>query len=456
VRPGGISGGLKRSHIFAAALGNALAFYDFVTYALFAIQIGHTFFPSSSAYGSLMLSLATFGAGFITRPIGAVVLGRYADRVGRRPAMMQCFLMLGGAIGLMALIPSYRAIGIAAPLLAVLARMTQGFALGGEVGANTAFLTEAAPDGRRGYIVSWGGASQFIGVFVGSLVGVALTALLSRSHLDAYGWRIAFLIGAATVPFGYWMRSRLPETLQAHPAPSGELANPGTQPELVGSEPAMRGYGRVIVLGLIVLAAGTIGTYIFTYIVTYAQNTLQLPARTGFIAELANYLVTVPAILLGGYLSDRYGRRPINIWSNLAFLVAIYPVFAWIAAKPSAVTLVFGMMLLGVLGNVSYGSFSTGLAEALPQNIRGSVFATVYAVAIAAFGGTTQLLITWLIHVTGSALAPAWYLVAATAVGQVAMQLFPETAPSRQGTYTRIRAPAAQKLGACAESKRLS
>jgi MFS transporter, MHS family, citrate/tricarballylate:H+ symporter len=425
--------GLKRSHIFAAAIGNALAFYDFLTYALFAIQIGRTFFPSESAYGSLMLSLGTFGAGFITRPIGAVVLGQYADRAGRRPAMMLCFLLLGGSIALMALIPSYRTIGIAAPILAVLARMTQGFALGGEVGANTAFLAEAAQDQRRGYVVSWQGASQFIALIVGSVVGAVLTDLLSASQLDAYGWRIAFLLGAITVPFGYWMRSRLPETMHAARAAAGDSSPSEARSERLRS---VRQHARVMVLGLIVLAAGTIGLYSFTYIVTYAQNTLHLPARTGFIAELATYLVTVPITLLGGYLSDRYGRWPINVWTNLAFLVAIYPVFAWVADQPSAATLVLGMMLLGVLAAPVNASFLAGLAEALPPNIRASGFATVYSVAIAAFGGTTLPVITWLIHVTGSPLAPAWYLVGATAVGQVALMMFPETAPVRQRPYS--------------------
>lgn len=421
--------GLKRSHVFAASLGNALSFYDFLTYALFAIQIGHAFFPSSSAYGSLMLSLATFGAGFVTRPIGAVVLGRYADRVGRRPCMMLCFLLLGGAIGLMAVIPSYRAIGFVAPVLAVLARMTQGFALGGEIGANTAFLTEAAPELRRGYVVAWQGASQFIALSVASLVGVALTALLSPSGLEAYGWRIAFGIGATTVPFGYWMRSRLPETLEVSHTGPAELATPGPKAEALRT---VRLHARIMVLGLIVWATSTVGTYIFTYIVTYAQTTLHLPARIGFIAELVNYLVTIPTILMAGWLSDRIGRRPINVWGNLAFLVAIYPVFVWVAAKPSAVTLVLGMALLGALGNISFGAFCAGFAEALPQNIRSSGFASAYSLAVAAFGGTTQLVVTWLIHVTGSALAPAWYLVGATAIGQVALMLFPETAPARR------------------------
>lgn len=437
IEPRGILlSGLKRSYVFAAVIGNALAFYDFLTYALFAIQIGHAFFPSNSAYGSLMLSLATFGAGFITRPIGAVVLGRYADRVGRRPAMMLCFLMLGFAIALMALIPSYRAIGVAAPLLVLLARLTQGFALGGEIGANTAFLAEAADDLRRGYVVSWQGASQFIALLAGSLVGVVLTSCLSPSALELYGWRIAFLLGAAVVPFGYWMRSRLPETLHLPPSESGALTPSGVPPQAPEPLHILRKHARVIVLGLIVMAASTIGTYIVTYTVTYAQNTLHLPARTGFIAELASYAVTIPTTLLGGYLSDRYGRRVVNIWGNLGFLIAIYPVFVWVADRPSAVSLVLGMMLLGLLGNIWFGSFFTGLTEALPQSVRGSVIATVYSLSVALFGGTTQLVITWLLHLTASALAPAWYLVGATAAAQAAVLLFPETAPARQACYS--------------------
>jgi MFS transporter, MHS family, citrate/tricarballylate:H+ symporter len=389
-----------------------------------------------------MLSLATFGAGFVTRPIGAVVIGRYADRIGRRPAMMLCFLLLGGAITLMALIPPYRIIGIAAPVLAVLARMTQGFALGGEIGANTAFLAEGADARRRGYIVSWQGASQYIALLAGSLVGVALTALLTPRNLETYGWRIAFLLGATTVPFGYWMRSRLPETLHD---PRAQIDGAEESPASPDPWALVRRHAPVMVLGLIVFAASTVGTYITTYTVTYAQNTLHLSARTGFIAEVASYAVTAPTVLLGGYLSDRYGRWPINVWSNLAFLAAIYPVFAWVAATPSTLTLVMGMGLLSVLANFCFGSFMAGLAEALPRNIRSSGFATVYSVAIAAFGGTTQLVVTWLIHITGSALAPAWYLVGVTAVGQVGLMLFPETAPARQESRLTAREPAAMR-----------
>jgi MFS family permease len=416
---------LKRRHIAAATIGNALEFYDFLTYAVFSIQIGHAFFPAQSAYGSLMLSLATFGAGFITRPIGAMVIGAYSDRVGRRPAMMLCFILMGCSIVAMALIPTYAAIGLAAPILAVVARMAQGFSLGGEIGSNTAYLMEAAPIHKRGQIVAWQGASQSLALIAGGSVGILLTSVLPPVALDAYGWRIAFLLGAATVPFGLWLRTNLPETLHT---PEKNLIAPVLPQSRLAQA---RTHWRIIVLGLLVLAAGTIGSYIFNYIVTYAQATLHMTARAGFIAGTGVNIVGIPSVLLGGWLSDRRGRWPINVWGNLVFLLMIYPTFAWIAYARSEFALIAGMTALGAAASFTSGSFYAGLAESLPKTIRGSGFGTVYSVSIAALGGTTQLVVTWLIHVTGSAMAPAWYLMGATAIGQVAFMLIRESAPVR-------------------------
>lgn len=416
---------LKRRHVAAATIGNALEFYDFLIYAYFSIQIGHAFFPLQSAYGSLMLSLATFGAGFITRPLGAMVIGAYADRVGRRPAMMLCFVLIGVSIVSMALIPSYAAIGLAAPILAVIARMVQGFSLGGEVGSNTAYLMEAAPANRRGLIVSWQGVSQLMALIAGGSMGVLLTAVMPRDALDAYGWRIAFMVGAIAVPFGLWLRTNLPETLHA------PEIRPTTPMVGVSRLTQARLHWRVIVLGLVVLASGTIGSYTFIYTATYAQATLHLPARAGFIAVTGGYILAIPAALLGGYLSDRHGRWPINVWGSLPFLLMIYPVFAWIVEARSEFALITGIIVLTVASNFIWGSFYAGLAESLPKTIRGGGFGTVYAVSIAAFGGTTQLVVTWLIHVTGSAMAPAWYLTGATSLGWIALLLMRESAPTR-------------------------
>ena len=202
-----------RRAIVAATVGNALEFYDFVTYAFFAIQIGRAFFPAGTAYGSLMLSLATFGVGFVTRPIGAVVIGSYADRAGRRAAMTLSFTMMGAATVAMAVIPPYAKIGVAAPVLAVVARMVMGFSLGGEVGPTTAYLLESAPVARRGLTVAWQGGSQYLSAAAGGGVGFALSILLRPAAIDAYGWRFAFALGVVTLPFGLWVRRGLPETL---------------------------------------------------------------------------------------------------------------------------------------------------------------------------------------------------------------------------------------------------
>jgi MHS family citrate/tricarballylate:H+ symporter-like MFS transporter len=416
---------LKSRHIAAATIGNALEFYDFLTYALFSVQIGHALFPAQSAYGSLMLSLATFGAGFITRPIGALVIGAYSDRAGRKPAMMLCFILIGCSIFGMALIPTYATIGIAAPILAVLARMLQGFSLGGEVGSNTAFLLEASPLNKRGLIVSWQAASQLIALVAGGTVGTLLTLILPPDMLDAYGWRIAFLFGSIAVPFGLWLRTNLPETLHV-PEPVA-AATPTPQTRLSQA----RSHWRVMTLGLIIIGSTTIANYMSVYIGTYTQDTLHMSARVGFIAETSGFILATPAVLLGGWLSDRHGRRFINTWGNLAYLLLIYPMFYWVVATREPLALILSMTILGMGSNFILGSFTAGLTESLPKTIRGSGFGTVYSVSIAAFGGTTQLVVTWLIHVTGSAMAPAWYAIGAAAIGQIALMLMPESAPVR-------------------------
>jgi MFS transporter, MHS family, citrate/tricarballylate:H+ symporter len=417
--------GVKRA-AFAATIGNMLEFYDFITYSFFAIQIGHTFFPAQSEYGSLMLSLATFGAGFITRPIGGIVLGTYSDRIGRRPAMLLSFALMGAAIIVISITPSYNAIGLAAPIIVIIARMLQGFALGGEVGPTTAYLLEIAPPERRALVVSLQPTSQEIAATTGALVGFILTQTMTPAGLEAYGWRIAFLIGALALPFGLWMRRALPETI-----PQGESG--AMQPEASGHFTLARRYAGVIGLALMILASGTISTYVTQYMTTYAQNTLHIAPSVAFATSLVSNGLQIIGALLGGWLADRYGRKPIMIAPQIIVLLLTYPTFLWIVGEPGGWSLLFGFGALSLIGSLPYTAFYATFTEALPQAIRGGVFATVYAVAIASFGGTAQLVVTWLLHVSGNPLAPSWYLLLAAAVGLLAMAAMPETAPVKGG-----------------------
>jgi MHS family citrate/tricarballylate:H+ symporter-like MFS transporter len=410
----------------AATIGNMLEFYDFITYSFFAIQIGHAFFPSHSQFASLMLSLATFGAGFVTRPIGAVVIGSYSDRAGRRPAMVLSFAMMGTAIIVLALTPSYDSIGVAAPIIVIAARMLQGFSLGGEVGPTTAYLMEAAPPHRRGLAVSWQPVSQQVAATAGALVGGVLSRLMTPEALDSYGWRIAFLLGAVCLPFGLWLRSGLPETIhlkEDHAVPAPAADKP------LG---AVRANSRIIILGLMVLASGTIITYVTQYMTTYAENTLHVATGLAFATSVVSNGLGIFGALYGGWLADRHGRWPVMVWPQLVALLLTYPVFLWIVETHSAWALLGGFGILSLIGSIPYTAFYVALAEGLPKNIRGGAFATIYAVAIASFGGTAQLVVTWLIHVTGNALAPAWYMLFAGAVGLTAMVMMRETAPVKR------------------------
>jgi MFS family permease len=409
---------------FSATIGNMLEFYDFVTYSFFAIQIGHTFFPTDSEYGSLMLSLATFGAGFITRPVGGVVLGIYSDRVGRRPAMLLSFALMGAAIIAIAITPSHDAIGLAAPIIVIMARMLQGFALGGEVGPTTAYLLEIAPPERRALVIALQPMSQEVAATAGALVGFILSKTMAPAALDAYGWRIAFLLGATALPLGLWMRRTLPETIpEADHAARAERSSHFT---------LARKYVRVILLAMLILASGTISTYVTHYMTTYAQNTLHVAPSVSFAAGAVSAAVQIVGALLGGWLADRLGRKPIMIIPQFFSLVLTYPAFLWIVAAPGAWSLLLGFGTLSLISSLPYTAFYAAFTEAVPQHIRGGVVATVYAVAIAAFGGTAQLVVTWLLHVTGDPLAPAWYLLLAALVGLVAMALMPETAPVKR------------------------
>ena len=428
-----ISRSVPIRHIAAVVVGNALEFYDFLTYAFFAVYIGRAFFPSSSPSASLLASLGTFGAGFVTRPIGGLVIGRMGDRLGRKPAMILSFSLMGIAITGLALTPPHSMIGVAAPALVVFFRMVQGFALGGEVGPTTAFLLEAAPPERRGFYTSFQYWTQDLSIMISGLVGFALANLLSEQQLQDFGWRIAFLVGAAIVPFGLMLRRSLPETFHASDAGKRERVS-------------LRPYLFVAVIGLVLLASSTIGTYITSYMTTYAIATLHMRANIAFAATVVVGLTGVVFDLVSGALSDKIGRKPMMLIPGVVLLVSILPAFDLISHYRATPILLGATAVLTTLLVLSSCPIVIWLTESFPTAIRSGSVSVVYALSIALFGGTTQFSVTWLIRRTGNPLAPAWYWTVAAGVSIAAMCATHESAPCKLAKR-RIAVQAASLTG---------
>ena len=407
---------IPAKHVAAVVVGNALEFYDFLTYAFFAVYIGRAFFPANDPVTSLLASLGTFAAGFITRPIGGIVIGRMGDRYGRKPAMILSFSLMGIAITGLALTPPYAMIGVAAPGFVVFFRLLQGFALGGEVGPTTAFLLEAAPPERRGFYTAFQAWTQQLAILISGLVGVGLSSLLGERQLQDFGWRLAFIIGAAIVPFGLMLRRRLPETFR--PRVGGKAQSVPVHPHL-----------RVAVLGIMLLTSATVGAYIGDYMTTYAHVTLQMPANIAFAATVVAGLCGVTFDLVSGAMSDRFGRKPMMIIPGVLLLLSIVPAFYLVNRYRTPAALFGATAVLVSLSEICSCPMLVWLTESLPAGIRSGGVAIVYAFSIATFGGSTQYMVTWLIKVTGNPLSPAYYWTAALIVGLAAMLMTHESAP---------------------------
>jgi MFS family permease len=412
---------LPARQVAAVVTGNAIEFYDFVTYAFFAAQIGRTFFPSDTPGASLLASLATFGAGFLTRPLGAFVIGRYADRAGRKPAMLLSFFLMGIAVIGLPLTPSYDSIGLAAPIIVIVFRLLQGFALGGEVGPNTAFLMEAAPARHRGFYVSLQATSADFAVLVAGLVGVLLASFLVPAELDAWGWRLALLPGAVIIPFGLVLRRSLLETL--HLAPPA-AAIPGSRPTSLW---------RIGTVSILLIATATTTNYLLGYMTTYANSTLGMPERLAFGATVAVGAAGVLFDPLGGWLSDRFGRRRMILLPWLLLTVLVFPGFWMIEHYRSGPALWTACAVLACVQTAAGTTALVAITEWLPRSVRAGGFGLIYASSIAVFGGSTQFMTAWLTRLTGDPLVPAWYMLGGIVVGLIALSQLPETAPVRTG-----------------------
>ncbi|WP_174363520.1 MFS transporter [uncultured Caballeronia sp.] len=405
--------------VAAAAVGNALEFYDFTVYGFFALVIGKLFFPVQDPVGQLLLAVASFGVGFFTRPVGGLLIGIYADRAGRKKAMILTLGLMALGTAMIAVAPTYAQAGVAGPLILVIARLIQGFSAGGEVGASTTLLIEQAPPNRRGFYASWQFASQGLAALAGALTGVALTTSLTSAQLENWGWRVPFVIGTLIVPVGWWLRRTLEEEPPRTPMPKAP-----TLPliDVIGN------HRRALLSGLGLTIAGTAAHFIIVfYLSIYGVKTLGLPPATAMLSGCLSGAIIFVLAPVGGYLTDRFGRKPLAQVTRVILMLAIYPAFVALNTWPATSTLIIVVALLSSVHAINIGGVGAMLGELFPRAVRATGGAVVYSVGVAIFGGFAQFFVTSLIIVTGSVLAPAWYVIGCGALGLIAVACMDET-----------------------------
>lgn len=394
--------------IIAVVLGNALEWYEIVVYGYLATIIARLFFPTADAGMSLLLTFASFGLTYLSRPLGAIVLGLYADRHGRKAALqLSIWLMIVGSAAI-ALVPTYETIGIVAPAIVVVSRLLQGFSVGGEFGSATAFLAEQDA-ARRGYLASWQFASQGLTALLATGSAAVLTVLLSSEQIAAGGWRLPFLAGLLLYPIGIYVRAQLTET--------ADFRTVQTNRERVSLAAHWRSFA--IAIGLVVF--GTVAVYTIIFLPTYAVRSLRLSASESFTAGVVTGVLQLVLIPPFGALSDRIGRTPGPMAAAIVVLVGVWPALVWLNTDPSFVRLLLLQSVLGAVIAAYLGAMPALLAELFPVRVRSTGLSISYAVGVAVFGGLAPLAHTWLIMRTGNPAAPAIYVAAAAVVSLVAL-----------------------------------
>ena len=407
--------------IVAATIGNVLEWFDFLVYGYFAVTLAEVFFPAGNPTISLLITFGTFGLSYLMRPLGALVIGNYTDRAGRKAGLtLSIALMMIGTL-LMVVTPGYATIGLAAPLIIMLARLLQGFSVGGEFGSAVAFLVEHGGE-RRGFSASWQWASTGMVSIIVAIFGIVLTTTLTHEQLVSWGWRIPYVFGLLIGPAGLYIRSRVVETAafaeaQPHSMPIGELL--GRQPVQV-----------LLALGISIVSNASY--YLLLYIPTYAIKTLHLHPSTGFVATLVGGVALGAMALVAGHWSDRTDRSCIMLWTAGLFFLTAYPVFWLMVAYPSVATAIFAVGWLNLVKGGYSGVLPSLMSEQFPVETRAVGVAFSYSVSVTIFGGFAPFFATWLIAQTGDPLSPAFYLMATALLSIIALTVIQQRAARRR------------------------
>lgn len=403
----------------AAVIGNLLEFFDFTVYSFFALTIAKLFFPAHDPVVSTLLALSAFAIGFVARPVGGFVLGHYANKRGRRAALTLTIFLMALGSATIGLAPTYASIGLAAPVIIIVARLVQGFAQGGEFGAATATLLETGTGKGRGFRASWQLASQGAAALLGSGMAALLNALLTNEQLLDWGWRVPFLVGVLIMPVGIYLRRHIVEEPME------------TKKQRSGLEPALV---RKWFLTVFAIMGMTVATYVMMYYIpTYSIQYLKLSPKLSVLASIAAAAMSLTLCPLWGALSDKMQRRkPLTIIGRVTLIILLYPAFWLMNHFPSLPVVVSLIILLMIFYTMGSSPAYALMPENFPKHVRAGYLGSAYAVAVATFGGTAQLVVAWLIKATGNTMAPAWYMIVCVIISLIAVSKLDETGGREQ------------------------
>jgi MHS family proline/betaine transporter-like MFS transporter len=405
----------RRRAIIAATIGNLLEWYDFFAYGVLAITMAKLFFPAQNEVISLLLAFATYGGGVVMRPIGAIVLGLYADRVGRKASLCLAMYLMGIGTAIIVFAPTYETAGVLAPLLILFARLLQGFSGAGELGSATALLVELAPADRRGIYASFNAASQQIGFVLAAFVVMMMNATISPTEIESGWWRMPFVFGLGIIPIAVYIRSRVQE-------PDLFLA---TQQRVRSSHASANlKTGRSLLLAVGILSLYVVaGNIVFVYMPTFAVRKLGLASSGALLATIVATAFMIVCTLVAAAASDRFGRKPLLLFAGVTYGVMIYPAYMVVTTWPSVQTLMLVQSALALLNAIYIGPMMSALAELFATTVRATAVALAYGLTVMV-GALSPALATWLIEVSGDIRSPAFVVITASLVSSLALLHF--------------------------------
>jgi MHS family proline/betaine transporter-like MFS transporter len=405
----------RGKEIAAGMIGNVLEWYDFAIYGYFAASIGRHFFPREDPVAQLLAAFGVFAVGYLVRPLGGALIGHIGDRHGRRAALTVSVTAMAVPTFLMGLLPGYETLGLLAPIALVLLRMIQGLSVGGEYTSSMVFLVERAPAGQRGLMGAFTCCGTTLGILLGSGVGAAIAAMMTTETLDAWGWRIPFLLGLVVGVVGFFLRRHITE---AAPLERGERS-PVVE--------TLRHHWRLVAQLAALSVFNAVSFYVmFVYVASWLQTADGISPAHALEINTISMLILLPALLASGWLSDRFGRKPILMLATALAVIAAMPLYQ-LMYHPSLALILAGQMGFGLLIGLYGGAQATAMVEAAPARIRCTAVALGYNACLGVIGGLTPLVATWLVRRTGDEVAPAYLIMAAAAVSFAAALCLKET-----------------------------